>query len=197
MAKSIDFQDSTIMQKFLTTTAVAGLKIAGPAFFLGMQGSSVKTAIGILTSKSIGSLSILPFASLFTNCVIWSLYGQLKADPTVLVPNALGVLAGLFCVGAYKRYSPNSDLTILLGALAISSFAASLFLGKNAEMLGLIGCALAIILTGSPLATLATVIREKSTNSMPFLTSMTAWCNSLSWALYGIILAKDPMVSDS
>jgi hypothetical protein len=112
----------------------------------------------------------------------------------VLIPNSIGIFAGIFGISAYKAYSPNSDLNIMLGALAISGFAVSLFLGGNADLLGLIGCALAIILVGSPLATLQTVIREKSTTSMPFLSSLTGWCNALSWSLYGLVLAKDPMV---
>ena len=55
---------------------------------------SVKTALKIWSDKSVGSFSVFPFLSLLTNCVIWSFYGYLRSDNTVLIPNAIGVLAG-------------------------------------------------------------------------------------------------------
>ena len=74
----------------LAEPIVKGLRIAGPAFFLGMQGSAVKTAMTIMAEKSVGPLSPFPFVSLLTNCVIWGYYGMLKKDLTVMVPNAIG-----------------------------------------------------------------------------------------------------------
>ena len=70
-------------------------------------------------------------------------------------------------------------------------------MNNNADLLGTIGCALAVLLMGSPLATLSTVIREKSTASMPFGTSLMTWGNAISWSLYGLMIANDPMVSDT
>ncbi len=48
---------------------------------------------------------------------------------------------------------------------------------------------------GSPLATLSTVVREQSTNAMPFTTSLLTWGNAFSWSLYGLVIADDKMVS--
>jgi solute carrier family 50 (sugar transporter) len=173
---------------------VSTLKVAGPLFFLGLQGSSVKTAFEIIQNKSVGGLSMLPFASLLTNCIIWSLYGILKKDSTVLYPNALGILSGTFCVGSYKRYSTKSDLSTIIGAFLIIAFSTSLYYGKRVESLGTLGCAIAVLLMGSPLATFSTVIKEKSTNSMPFLSSLTTWCNAFSWSMYGLLVAGDIMI---
>ena len=53
----------------------SALQVAGPAFFLSMQATSVKTALNIIADKSVRSLSPLPFVSLLTNCVIWTFYG--------------------------------------------------------------------------------------------------------------------------
>ena len=59
---------------------VGALKVAGPAFFLGMQASSVRTAISIAENRSTMALSPLPFISLLTNCIIWSCYGFLRQE---------------------------------------------------------------------------------------------------------------------
>lgn len=67
-------------------------------------------------------------------------------------------------------------------------------MGRNSHMLGLLGCFMAVILSGSPLATLKTVITSRSTASIPFSMSISTWLNALSWLLYGIIVANDPMI---
>lgn len=178
----------------LSETAVSALRIAGPAFFLGMQGSSLNTARGILADKSVGVLSPLPFVSLFTNCIIWSYYGLLKGDPTVLVPNAIGVMSGLTCVAAYQRHSKTSPTGLYAVASAIVLLATMLATQGNCNLIGSIGCGLAVVVMGSPLATLSTVIKSKSTAAMPFTTSFMGFCNSLSWSAYGLLVAKDVMI---
>lgn len=47
----------------------------------------MQTMYSIKASRSTGDLSPLPYISLFANCVVWSLYGLLNADMTVLLPN--------------------------------------------------------------------------------------------------------------
>ena len=98
---------------------VNALKVAGPAFFLGMQGTSVKTALTIIAEESVRSLSPLPFISLLTNCLIWTFYGILKTDNTVLIPNAIGVISGAFCVSTYHAYSSKNSNQLYFGATSI------------------------------------------------------------------------------
>ena len=179
----------------LAEPVVRGLQIAGPAFFLSFQGSAVKTALQIIADKSVGPLSAFPFVSLLTNCVIWSYYGMLKSDLTVLVPNAVGVLTGAGCVMGYHKYATKKPLSMYAVAAAIIAFSSILASQGNYQLLGSLGCVLAVILTGSPLVTLRTVIKEKSTAALPLMTSASGWLNSCSWSLYGMLVANDPMVS--
>ena len=101
---------------------VRGLRIAGPAFFLSFQGSAIKTALQIVADKSVGPLSAFPFVSLLTNCVIWSYYGLLKSDMTVLVPNALGVLTGAGCVIGYHRFAKQKPISMYAVSAALIAF---------------------------------------------------------------------------
>ena len=84
---------------------VTALQFAGPIFFLTLQLSSIFTAIEITKSKSCGPLSPLPFISLFTNSFVWSLYGLLKMDSTVFIPNSCGVMASLYCILAFHKHA--------------------------------------------------------------------------------------------
>lgn len=173
---------------------VRGLRIAGPAFFLSFQGSAIKTALQIVADKSVGPLSAFPFVSLLTNCVIWSYYGLLKSDMTVLVPNALGVLTGAGCVIGYHRFAKQKPVSMYAASAALIAFSSMLAFQGNYQLLGSLGCVVAVILTGSPLVTLRTVIKDKSTAALPLFTSTAGWLNSCSWSLYGFLVANDPMV---
>lgn len=170
------------------------LRFAGPLMFTGMQLASVKTAYGIHKAKSTGDLSPLPFLSLTVNCFIWTLYGILKKDLTVLIPNAYGIVSGLIGVVAYQNYSQQIPTKLYTVATIVCATAYKLFLDKNPARIGILGCSLVAILCGSPLATLGTVLKNKSTAALPFLTSLTTWLNSLCWLSYGILVANDIMI---
>ena len=94
----------------------------------------------------------------------------------------------------YNLYSTKSNSTNFRVCAVIIALALILASIDNAVLLGTLGCCLAVIVMGSPLATLRTVIRDRCTASMPFNTSLMAWCNALSWTLYGLIIANDVMV---
>lgn len=155
----------------------------------------MRTALQIIDTRAVGNLSIIPFASLLVNCIIWTFYGFLKGDYTVLLPNLLGVFAGGFCFRIFKFYSGTNDPSVNYTVLVLISIAGYFFAFNKLELLGYFGCILAVLLMGSPLATLSTVVREQSTNAMPFTTSLLTWGNAFSWSLYGLVIADDKMVS--
>lgn len=152
------------------------------------------TALSITDNKSTGSLSPLPFVSLFTNSFVWSLYGVLKMDSTVLVPNCCGVLASLYCILAFHKHAVLKPNKLYIGAIIISLFTLFLYTSGNVSNIGILGCVLSVLLSGSPLAVMQTVIKEKSTSSLPFVTSFVIWLNSISWLLYGALVAHDILI---
>jgi uncharacterized protein with PQ loop repeat len=138
---------------------------------------------------------MIPFLSLLVNSVIWTFYGLLKGDKTVTLPNVSGAIAGAYCCLIYANYVSSINVIVVSCSMVLVLSAIYWFSQGDTMTLGAFGCILAVILMGSPLATLMTVVREKSTDSMPISTSLTAWLNALSWSLYGILVARDSMVS--
>lgn len=171
------------------------LPIAGPFFFLSMQVSTLQTARTINTRKSVGSLPLMPFFSLFVNCVIWALYGVLKEDNTVLLPNLIGIFVGGYCTYIYHIHSShiNKNYSYIICCIIIF-ITLILYSNNNSDWIGNIGCFLAVSVMSSPLASMSTVIQQKSTESMPFYTSFSAFLNSLSWSLYGLYSVNDPYI---
>merc|ERR1712124_117432 len=90
---------------------------------------------------------------------------------------------------------PTTNYVFAFGMNLISISSAT-FLSKQTALfyLGLIGDLTAIILLSSPLVTMKTVLKEKSSESMPFYTSLAMWLNSCSWAVFGWTIINDPFV---
>lgn len=171
------------------------LQVAGPIFFMSMQVSYLSTSFKIYNRKQVGGLSPVPFLSLMTNSAVWTLYGSLKSDETIFVPNVTGLIAGFICTVIYHQYSTlgiSGHMYFISASIILFSVICGL--AGDEEIIGSFGVCLAVFLMGSPLSTLRTVINERSTASLPFLTSLTTFGNALSWSLYGLIIAHDPMV---
>ena len=113
---------------------------------------------------------------------------------TVLVPNSIGIISGSFCVFSYHQFATKSSQELYFGSVILIVFAICCAFAGNAAMLGSLGCVISICVMGSPLATIKNVVQDKSTASLPFFTSLTGWCNSLSWTAYGLFIANDPLI---
>lgn len=172
------------------------LRCLGPVFFLGVQYSLFKTALTIRKNGSVGGFSIAPFLSLLVNGMAWTLYGQMKSDWTLFFPNFTGFAVGLVSTMIFDTYVGAEDrprvLYAISGTVGLTSIVLCIF--GDLETLGLVGVCLSIMLMGSPLSTAMTVIKDKSTASMPFNTSLFSFFNGLSWTLYGFLIDKDAMV---
>ena len=168
------------------------LSLAGPCCFLLLQVSVVQTALEMIKSAQVNGLSPLTFISLFVNCVIWSLYGFGINDSTVFIPNAIGTIVGLFCSVIFHLYCEVSQLpySLYIVSAIVIVFVLVLYSTNDFENIGYTGVVVSILLTGSPLSVLKHVIKEKSTQRLPFNTTVLMCGNSISWLLYGIYVNK-------
>ena len=143
------------------------LRSSGPVLFIGLQLSQLGTALKILSDRSVGQLSSAPFLSLFVNCVIWSLYGTITKDMTVLVPNGSGMVVGAVCCMIFHWHHPipSSSLLMSLMVILIAIFYYAMELPRH---IGVMGCLISIVLSASPLTVIHTVLKTQSTSSLPF-----------------------------
>lgn len=91
-------------------------------------------------------LSPLPFTSLLVNCLVWTLYGYLRKDNTVLVPNIIGILSGSVSVLSYHMYAPKSPGRLYMAGAIIVFFAVKCALSGDYNSIGILGCSLAVVL---------------------------------------------------
>lgn len=173
------------------------IRSAGPAFFFGIQYSNLQTALSINQRGSTGSIPLLPFSSLVSNCLCWSYYGSLMKDQTILIPNFTGLFVGAYCVYIFNQNNKAGnkavELNTHIACASIVVISTILFFLQKTELLGSLGVIMAIFLMYSPLSTLNQVLKTKSTESLVFSTSLVMFMSSLSWTIYGLYV-KDKMV---
>jgi len=164
-----------------------------------MQLAGLKAIKTIKENKSVGDLSALPFVSLATNCVVWTAYGALTQDLTVLLPNLSGLAFGLYYTAIFSKYSHYSLTKFYVAAAlvvsAVGAFIVFFPATEAKQYIGYLGCSLAILLMASPLAALGTVLKTGSTASMPFAQSLATFMNAASWTGYGLLIAHDPVIA--
>ena len=108
------------------------------------------------------------------NGIIWVAYGALRNDMSVLVPNITSLVMGTYYTGVFARHTDQSmvmHFAAIAGvAAATAGMAVSLPASIAADYTGYLGVAIAAIMVGGPMATVKTVLREKSTRSLQVLT---------------------------
>lgn len=170
------------------------LHFAGPVLGIALQVSCVMIAVDIYTMKSVKKLSSVPFACLLANGTLWTAYGWLRDDSTIYVPNIISIGTAVFCMFTYYKYALTKPLRTYGVALALCGTGLWLATKGDPHPVGLIACALSVLMSGSPLAVISTVIKEQSTAALPFGMSLITWLNNISWVLYGYWIAHDNMI---
>lgn len=166
--------------------------------------SPYPTIQNIIRDKGVGQMPLLPYSSMLASCFLWSVYGFLKAEPSVWGPNLVGVFASLYYSLQFAKYSPKSApslpgslkrhaqviITIVCVTLALTFSG----LKKSTEIIGY-GCVvLCLALFGSPLATAASVVKTKSAKSIALPFTIASCVNCFAWTVTGLFKMHDPNV---
>ena len=146
-----------------------------------------------------GDVAPIPYTAMCINGIVWVAYGALLGEPTIWAPNI-----SAFCFGAYYVYqfnlykAPHVNMTPQYAAIAIAAAATGgLCIGLPDDAGFIIGhCAIVIVavMFGGPLASISTVLKDKSTKSLPFAFTVATLVNCVAWSSYGIFVIDDYIV---
>lgn len=168
--------------------------LAASCCFFCLLASTLYTVLNILRDGSVGNLSIIPFLCLYVNSILWASYGLLRGLKPVYIPNSIAIPVSIFCLYVYQKYSPKSVINYLTLAFFSSILTCILYNSQMVEELGTLSCVLSIALSASPLSVVRVVIKEKSTASLPFFTSLFIWVASALWTVYGLFIVQDYII---
>jgi len=156
----------------------------------------------IVATKSVGDLPLLPYSSMVANAFLWTMYGLLKSESKIILPNAFGFCMGLYYSLQFSRscskHASNLPGTVSqhkTGASLIIAFAVlvTACLGRQnaVKVIGKLGVVVCIVLFASPLAALKTVIQTKSAESIPLPFTLVCLLNCFLWSVAGLFEMKD------
>ncbi|KAM7280857.1 hypothetical protein ACFE04_007991 [Oxalis oulophora] len=180
----------------------------GLTFFIGIIGniisvlvflSPVPTFWRILRRKTTEDFSSVPYVCTLLNSSLWTYYGLIKpGEYLVATVNGFGIIVELIYVLLFLIYAPTrmrNKTAILFGGLDIGFLAAAVLVTQLAlkgdiriDALGVICAGLNIIMYGSPLTAMKTVITTKSVEFMPFWLSFFLFLNGGVWSFYAILV---------
>ncbi|KAI3966932.1 hypothetical protein MKX01_017583 [Papaver californicum] len=166
--------------------------------------SPIETFCRIVRNQSTQEFKSLPYICTLLNTLLWSYYGVTKPGAYLVATiNGFGVVVETIYIILFLTYASRrvKCKTIqLVVVLDIISFAAAVLITHFAlegdvriDAIGCLGAGLNIVMYGSPLAAMKTVVTTKSVKYMPFFLSFFLLLNGVIWCFYAI-LVKDPFI---
>jgi len=175
---------------------------AAPILSSFLSVAPLPTIQKIVKEKSVGNLPLLPYSSLVVNAFLWLTYGLLKNEYKVWAPNAIGFIMGIYYCIQFRNFCPQNAKTLPgtmsqhIQGVIFMLISTLLVVGSMSKKLattviGKTGVMVCIILFGSPLSTLKTVIMTKNASSIPAPFTITCLLNCFFWSVFGLFEVHD------
>ncbi|KAB1994943.1 hypothetical protein ES319_D13G129400v1 [Gossypium barbadense] len=163
--------------------------------------SPLGTFCRIVRHRSTEEFESFPYICTLLNSALWTYYGVTKPGSLLVATvNGFGIVVELIYVALFLIFAPpriKAKTGILFGVFDVG-FVAATVLGTQLildgemriDVIGFLCAGLNILMYGSPLAAMRTVMTSKSVEYMPFLLSFFVFLNGAIWTLYAV-LVKD------
>ncbi|XP_043708807.1 bidirectional sugar transporter SWEET17-like [Telopea speciosissima] len=178
------------------------------SFYIGVVGniisvlvflSPIGTFVRIVKNRSTEEFESIPYICTLLSSGLWTYYGIIRPGSyLVATVNGFGVLVEAIYVVLFLIFAPakmKAKTAILLVVLD-GGFLAAKVLGTRLalegdtriDVLGFVCAGLNIIMYGSPLIAMKTVVTMKSVEYMPFFLSFFLFLNGGIWAFYALLV---------
>uniref|UniRef100_A0A7S2SSR1 Sugar transporter SWEET1 n=1 Tax=Rhizochromulina marina TaxID=1034831 RepID=A0A7S2SSR1_9STRA len=184
------------------------LKGVGPMAALAtvlLNLAPVMTVLEFCRKGSTGRLPLLPYSGMMLSGFSWAFYGVLTEASHVFLPNAFGLCAGAlyfacFCwnvpreanwlPGTVRDHLAAAAVVLVVAIAAVASLPKDL----GVMVIGWLGCILCVVMFSGPLASVQTILKERSTRSLPLPFTIAVSINCTLWTIYGAFVANDPFL---
>ncbi|XP_063956639.1 sugar transporter SWEET1-like [Lytechinus pictus] len=175
----MDFQSAL---SFSATISTIGLFLTG-----------IQICMKIRSQGNTKNISIFPFIAGIINTVLWTKYGVLIKDQTVIFTNGVGiVLQTVYTLVYYLNTNDKKNVhskLLYTSLILYPTLGAVKFMDISAataiHYIGLASSFATVLMYAAPLSVVAQVIKTKSTEALPFPLSFVGLIVSLQWFLYG------------
>ncbi|KAJ4955713.1 hypothetical protein NE237_012496 [Protea cynaroides] len=180
----------------------------GLSFYVGVIGNIISvlvflsplgTFLRIVKNRSTEEFESFPYICTLLSSSLWTYYGIIRPGSyLVATVNGFGALVEAIYVVLFLIFAPakmKAKTAVLLmtlegGFLAAVLLATSLAMHGDVriDVLGFICAGLNIVMYGSPLVVMKTVVTTKSVEYMPFFLSFFLFLNGGIWAFYAFLV---------
>ncbi|THU55297.1 hypothetical protein C4D60_Mb11t05100 [Musa balbisiana] len=152
----------------------------------------------IVRNRSTEEFEPSPYVITLLNSSLWVYYGITKPGGLLIVTvNGVGVVVEAVYVALFLLYAApplKAKTAVLVAALDVGFFGAVALVTRLAVrgssrvvVIGLVCAFLNVLMYGSPLCAMRSVITRRSVEYMPFLLSFFLFLNGGIWTLYAIV----------
>jgi len=147
-----------------------------------------------------GNVSMMPYTMMVANGTLWFTYGALLSNPTIMLPNITAIVMGTGYCAAFWRYrSPQASVAPYVGASAsicalVIGSAMILPPADAKSVIGYLGCGVCAAMFAGPLASMQSVLRDRSAASLPIGFTLFSTLNTTAWLGYGALVLHDPFI---
>uniref|UniRef100_A0A5B7BQG6 Bidirectional sugar transporter SWEET n=1 Tax=Davidia involucrata TaxID=16924 RepID=A0A5B7BQG6_DAVIN len=178
------------------------------SFFVGVIGNIISVLVflspigtfwRIVKHRSTEDFDSLPYICTLLNSSLWTYYGITKPGGfLVATVNGFGFIVETIYVALFLIFAPanmRAKTTILVAILDVGFLAAAVVVTQLAlqgdvriDAIGFVCAGLNIVMYGSPLAAMRTVVTTKSVEYMPFFLSFFLFLNGGVWVFYALLV---------
>lgn len=168
-----------------------------PPTSVALSAAPLLTFHQIRRNRSVGDLPLLPYTAMAANCALWTTYGFLQRQTALWVPNLVGLLLATHYFASYVQFAaPKGETSSPVGSIqqhaaalaAVAAFtAAAVLCSVNPALIGRAAVLFCVALFASPLATLRTVLRTKSAQSIPLPFTIASVASCFCWTVTGAL----------
>lgn len=179
----------------LVTTIIPRVGVLTSTILYFSPYATVKKAT---TKDSLGELNPVPLTIMAVSSLCWLVYGLSIRDAYVTLSNVPGCVVSIWYVTALlpllkgEMLRMTQTTVVMLSAATISLWTwlslSNKAMAKVSSALGLYASFLFIILSGSPLSTIKTVIEAKNSNSILTPLTLAQVTNTALWSAYGLAI---------
>jgi solute carrier family 50 protein (sugar transporter) len=181
----------------LVTTLVPKIGVLTSTLLYFSPFATVKRA---QSDNALGTLNPIPLTIMAISSLCWLVYGLSIQDPYVTLSNVPGCIASIWYVVTIlpllegETLKQTQGTVVLLSAVTINIWTWLSLTHKSmrqiSSALGLYASFLFIILSGSPLSTIRTVVSTKNSKSILTQLTMAQVINTALWSLYGFAIGN-------
>jgi len=192
----------------VSSAAIVAAKVCPALGFVlsnALYASPVSTLSECKKKGSLGSLNPLPSALMVISTTAWVAYGLSGRNPWIAATNIPGALVAYWQLVTMLPLLPAGPLLSQVQTIVLGGAAASLLLSAwlafggfteaaRAQAFGMFATVVCVILFASPLSTMATVLKQRNSDSILTPLTLSQCANCALWTTYGVFAAKDVFV---